>query len=685
MPEFTQGGRLLRVETPLGEDVLLLAGFSGVEGVSRPFEYTLDLLSTDPAIEAKKLLGQEVTIKVRLSNGAERAIHGIVNRFVQLGRGDDLTSYQAVVVPWLWFLSLSYNCRIFQNMTVPEIIQAVFKEHGYRDFEIKCTASYLKREYCVQYRESDLNFISRLMEEEGIFYFFRHSGSRHDLVLADGKTAIHPCPEISVAAVSEQPRVTEDTVLSLRQEHAVHVGAVALSDYDYLQPSLKLSSSVSGTGVGEVYDYHPGRYRSPDEGDRIARIRLEAEEAMQHVVRGFGNCRFLEAGHRFDLVEHYREDVNRAYTLLEVRVSGRNEDYLGRDGLPAEFRSEFLAIPYEVPYRPPLRTPKPMIRGTQTALVVGKSGEELWVDKHGRVKIQFYWDRLGKKDENSSCWVRVATPWAGKGWGAIHIPRIGQEVVVQFLEGDPDQPIIVGSVYNAEQVPPYALPDNQTQSGIKSRSTKGGGTADYNEIRMEDKKGAELLYFHAQKDMQVVVENDRRETVGRDETITVKRNRTETVEEDESIEIKGNRTEKVEKDESITIMGQRTEEVGEDESVRIKGSRETKVDRNDRLDVGQRFEVTAAELVKFQVSRGKLEAEALQSIELKVGANSIKIDQSGITIKGTLVTVEGTGKADLKSPMTMVEGTGMVTVKGPMANLNGSGMVKIQGALTMIN
>lgn len=685
MSEFSQADRFIWVETPLGEDVLLLAGFSGVESVSSPFEYTLELLSTDPGIKAEDILQKEVTIKMRLSNGGERQIHGIVNRFTQLGRSDDLTSYEAVVVPWLWFLSLSRNCRIFQNKSVPEIIQEVLRDHGQRDFENRCTGNYPKREYCVQYRETDLDFISRLMEEEGIFYFFKHGDSRHDLILADGKGAIQPCPEISRAAVSDQPREDEDTVMRFRQEHAVYVGKVELNDYDYLQPSLSLSSSVAGEGVGELYDYHPGRYNSPDEGGRLARIRLEAEEALQHVVRGVGNCRFLQAGHRFDLEEHYREDVNRTYTLLEVRVYAKSEDYLGRDALPYEFHSEFLAIPYDIPYRPPARTPKPVIRGTQTALVVGKSGEEIWVDKHGRVKIQFYWDRLGKKDENSSCWVRLATAWAGKGWGTIHIPRVGQEVVVQFLEGDPDQPLIVGSVYNAEQTPPYTLPDNQTQSGIKSRSSKGGAEGDFNEIRMEDKKGSELLYIHAQKDMEVVVENDRTEEVGRDETITIKGNRTETVEKDESIEIQGNRTEKVERDETITITGQRKEEVGKDESVQVKGNRETKVDRDDKLDVGQKLEVTAADLVKFNVSRGKMQAEALQSIELKVGPNSITIDQKGITIKGTIVTVEGTAKADVKAPMATVEGTGTVTVKAPMANVNGSGMAKIQAPLTMIN
>src|SRR6185436_13370078 len=248
-----------------------------------------------------------------------------------------------------------------------------------------------------------------------------------------------------------------------------------------------------------------------DEGERYARLQLEADEARERLVRGVGTCRTFQSGYRFDLKDHYRKDANQPYMLLELRHSGRAGDYRSWESAPFDYQNDFLAIPYSVPYRPLRVTPKPRIWGTQTALVVGKSGEEIWTDKDGRVKLQFYWDRLGKKDENSSCWVRVSSLWAGKNWGAIHIPRLGQEVVVGFLEGDPDFPVVIGRLYNSEQVPPYGLPGNQTQSGIKSRSSKGGGTDNFNEIRFEDKKGGEELYIHAEKDKRVMVEHDRTE------------------------------------------------------------------------------------------------------------------------------------------------------------------------------
>jgi type VI secretion system secreted protein VgrG len=656
MGKFSQDDRPFRVDTALGKDVLLLEAFSAEEGVSIPFTCTLDLVSEDAAIDASKLLRTGVTVRLALPGGGERLVHGLVQRFSQSGQttGGELTSYRAEIVPWFWFLSQYSDCRVFQNQTALEIVEQVFRARGFSDFEVKCVKQHPKREYCVQYRETDLNFVSRLLEDEGVFYFFRHETSKHVLVLADDNSAIKPCPGQGKVRMAVQTDAwqEEDVVTSLQREHVTHVGKVTLRDYDYLQPSLGLESSVSGRGKEAVYDY-PGTFTTIDDGERRARLQLEEREGWQLVIRAESTCRGLETGHRFDLKEHYRSDVNDSYTVLLLRHSARNADYRAVRGEAPDYRNTFVAIPQKTPFRPPRTTPKPVVQGSQTALVVGKSGEEIWVDKYGRVKVQFHWDRAGKKDENSSCWVRVASSWAGKQWGQIALPRMGQEVLVDFLEGDPDQPIITGRVYNAEQMPPYELPANQTQSGVKSRSSKGGGSDNFNEIRMEDKKGSELLYIHAEKDKQVVVENDRTENVGNNESITIGKSRTESVGEDESITVSGGRTESVGKDESVSVSGKRDASVGKNESISIGMDRSQDVGKNDKLSVGMSLKVSAG-----------------QSVELTVGQSSVKIDQTGVTIKGMNVKVEGQIQTEVKGTMTNIKGDGMLMVKGGMTMIN---------------
>jgi len=351
--------------------------------------------------------------------------------------------------------------------------------------------------------------------------------------------------------------------------------------------------------------------------------------------------------------------------LLELRHAGRAGDYRSWESAPFDYRNDFLAIPYSVPYRPLRVTPKPRIWGTQTALVVGKSGEEIWTDKDGRVKLQFYWDRLGKKDENSSCWVRVSSLWAGKNWGAIHIPRLGQEVVVGFLEGDPDFPVVIGRLYNSEQVPPYGLPGNQTQSGIKSRSSKGGGTDNFNEIRFEDKKGGEELYIHAEKDKRVMVEHDRTESVGRNENITIGNDRTEGVGKNENITIGANRTESVGKDESVSVTKNQSLEVGENRSRSVGKDESVSVSKNQTLDIGQNRTETVAKNEEVSVGENrthnvakndaltvgkKLLIDVGDEITIKTGDASITMKKNGdIQIKGKEIKVVGSGKIGIKA------------------------------------
>ena len=664
MTKYSQAGRPLRVDTKLGTDKLLLGAFSGEEAVSEPFHFVLELFSEDPAVDGAQLLRTPVSVTIELPAGGQRLIHGLVSRFTQLNRLGELTVYRAEVVPWLWFLSLSKDCRIFQNLSVLEIIEKIFKDQGFSDFQIKCNKSYAKREFCVQYRETHLSFVSRLMEEEGIFYFFQHSSSKHILTLADANSAVQPCQGQASArmAAAAGDWQGEDVVLSLQLENAVHTDKVTLRDYDYLQPSLQLENSVAGQGPAEFYDY-PGSYTKLDAGDRYARLRLEAHEALGQVVRGSSTCRAFMSGGRFDLQEHFRSALNQAYMLLRVQHAGSAGGYgLGAGG-SFEYHNSFSAIPHNIPFRPARTTRKPTVWGSQTAVVVGKSGEEIWTDSHGRVKVHFHWDRNGKKNEESSCWVRVATSWAGKNWGFVQIPRMGQEVIVDFLEGDPDRPIITGRVYNADQTPPYTLPGDQTQSGVKSRSSKQGGTDNFNELRFEDKKGSEQIIIHAEKDMQVDVEHNRTETVGNDESITIGNNRTESVGKDESISIDKNRTESVGGDDSVSITGNRSLTISKDETIDVTGKRSDSVGKNEDLRIGETRSQNVGKDDKLSVGKN-LAINAGDSVTIKTGDASITMKKNGdIQIKGNNITIEGSGKINVKA-------SGDVAIKGAKVTNN---------------
>jgi type VI secretion system secreted protein VgrG len=437
---------------------------------------------------------------------------------------------------------------------------------------------------------------------------------------------------------------------------------------------------------------------------------MEEQEASSAMVSGTAMGAALACGTKVEVADYYRRDANKPYLVTSVHHTATNGSFRSATaGTAYMFAQGFEGIPASVVYRPPRVTPKAIVRGVQTAVVVGPAGEEIYVDKYGRVKVQFFWDQEGKKNEQSSCYVRVATAWAGKQWGIIQIPRIGQEVIVDFLEGDPDRPIIVGRVYNAEQMPPYDLPANKTQSGVKSRSSLGGGAADFNEFRFEDKKGSEQVLLHAQKALDIEVEadethsvgHDRTKTIEHDETVHVKHDRTETVDNNETITISGARSETVAKDETITINGARTESVDKDESVTISGSRTSSIgkdlsesiggaathdigkdhtisvggalthkikkDRSVTIDGGDSLSIKKGLAVEANTS---IAMEGKTTIELKVGSNSIKIDQSGITIKGMQVKIEGTVMTEVKGLLTNIKADTMLTVKGAVTMIN---------------
>ena len=688
MPTYTQAGKPIKLSSPLPEDTLLIERLVAQEAVSEPYTLHLDLLSTDSAIDPASVLRKPVSVTVALEAGGKRYFHGVVRRFVQLGRAGGLVSYRAEVVPWLWFLSLTSNCRIFQQKTVPDIVKAVLTDMGVTDVKVSLTGKYTPREYCVQYRESDLAFVSRLMEEEGIFYFFDHEAGKHTLVLADASSAVTAgaVGKLRMAATGDE-NLRGDYITSLEVNSEVVSGKVTLVDYNDTLPK-RLESSVAGGAKGtELYrrfDY-PGKFAVVDEGDRLARLRLEESESLSFVVSGSTNYRGLRSGQKVDVVEHYRRDVNQPYQVLSATHTGSEGSYRSREGEEAfAFATSFKAIPHAIPFRPAPVTPKSIVHGTQTALVVGPAGEEIYVDKYGRVKVQFFWDQTGKKDEKSSCWVRVSSAWAGKTWGAIHTPRIGQEVVVDFLEGDPDRPIIVGRVYNAEQMPPFELPANSTQSGMRSRSAKGGAPANFNEFRIEDKKGSEQVFLHAEKNSDIEVEkdethwvgNDRKKTIDHDEVAHVKHDRTETVDNNETVTIHGLRAVTVDKDETVTVTtGNRSVVIkaGNDAKKVTVGNLATDVSMgNVSLKVGAGNVSTDVSMgnVALKAGVGKITYEALQGIEFKVGQNSIKVDQKGITIKGMMVSIEGQVQTELKGLMTKVNASAMLTVKGAITMIN---------------
>jgi type VI secretion system secreted protein VgrG len=618
----TQAGRLISVTTPLGADELLLEGFSGQEALSSLFQFTLYLLSDNTSIAFDAVVGKPATIHILKEDGSQRPINGVISHFSQGSMEAGFSRYHAIVVPWLWNLTRTVDCRIFQHKTVPDIIQQIFRDLGYSDFKLALTGNYQPRTYCVQYRETDFNFVSRLMEEEGIFYFFEHSANQHILILGDSQSAHQPCPgQARFPYGSVGGPQQGDSVTGWLWEQGVQPAQYALTDFNFETPSTDLSVNVSTLVTAgrndrlQIYDY-PGRYRKRSEGERYVKLHMEEQETPHTQIHGAGDCRAFVPGYVFQLTDHFRGDFNRSYLLTEVHHEARSNIRGG--GSEASYSNTFTCIPKEVPFRPPSIARKPFVQGVQTAIVAGPKGEEIWTDKYGRVKVQFHWDREGKRDENSSCWLRVAQNWAGKRWGVIFTPRIGQEVIVDFLEGDPDQPIITGRVYNAEAMPPYELPQEQTKSTIKSLSSKGGGG--FNEIRFEDKKSQEQLFIHAERNQDNRVKNDSLEWVGRDRHLIIKRDQLEQVEGDLHLSVKGDQNEKIDGTMSLQAGMDMQEKVG------MKYA----------LDAGMEIHLKAGM---------NLVIESGATLTLKVGGNFINLNPAGIFISGTMVMLNSGGAA----------------------------------------
>ena len=681
----------VRFKSPL-RDGLLVRSIRGQEEMGGLFVFKVELISTNNEISFDDIVGQKVTAILVLEEG-ERYFNGYVTEFMFLGFDGVYSRYHATLRPWFWLLTRTSDCRIFQNMTVPEIIKEVFKIDNMVDYKDLLKGTYRPWDYCVQYNESDFNFISRLMEQEGIYYFFEHDADKHVLVMADDASAHKTFPNFATVPFNSEFDMLDasyDSLDTWSATQSMMPSRYAIQDFDFENPKVNLLSKYTKTNNHawplddpEIYDY-PGEYVQRDDGKNYVEVRLDELQCQQERMHATGGCRGLSPGYSFKMTQYPRDDQNKEYLTLSIEHEMNNNAFFSGQETAGDtiYRCKVEVMDKKkLPFRTPRKTPKPQVRGPQTAIVVGPSADEIYTDQYGRVKVQFHWDRYGGKDENSSCWVRVSQLWAGTKWGGIHIPRIGQEVVVSFLEGDPDRPLITGSVYNANCMPPYTVPTNKTQSGIKSRSTLEGSADNFNEIRMEDKKGSEELYIQAEKDENILVKNnkgetvgnnetisignDREESVGNNETISVGHDRQETVGNDEDLSVGNNRSRNVGNDETVSVGGKRTHSVGKEEGITIGADQSKDIGSNQSIAVGKNRAVQVKKDHSVSVDGSenrkvgkKLVIDVADSILLTCGRSSISMKKNGdIKLDGKNLILKGSGKIT-------VQASGAVKIKG---------------------
>ncbi len=685
----------LRLDTPLPASTFRVHECFAREALSEVGETRLRLLSERVDIAAGDLLGKPVTLTIALRDNASRRLSGYVTRFVQGGFEGRHCVYEMTLKPWPWLLTRTADCRIFQDMTVPDIVAAVFQDHPVARFELKLMRPYRTWTYCVQYRETDFNFVARLLEQEGIYWYVEHDERGHKLVLCDAATAHDAapgCESLPFYGGADQAPPQLEHISQWTSEQSMQPGKVVLTDYDFERPSAALQTEQSRArgydlSDGEIFDF-PGGYTQASDGSQYAEDRLDEWHSAFNVLSASTNAQGVSTGRLLAMSRHPRDDQNAQYLVTSTTLTLRqaaNESGTGHTDLRCDFR----AIPATQQFRPSRRTPKPLVAGPQTASVTGPAGEEIHTDAYGRVKVQFHWDRRGRRDERSSCWIRVSQPWAGKGWGGVSIPRIGQEVIVDFIEGDPDQPLITGRVYNAEQMPPYGLPDGAMVSGIKSKTHKGTG---YNELSMDDTAGQEKMTLHAQYDMSTTVlhdqtntiNNNRSTTVTVDDTLTVNANRTmsvvgklaETVSAGHELTVTGGATHTVNDGYTQTITGATSRTMNGDLTHTVNGKQENTVNghfvetvtagEEKTVQSGKRLTVTGGYTQNITgaldvqttgaVTQGATATLSLHangagtytsatSLTLGVGGSTIVIDAGSVTISagGSVIKVDASG------------------------------------------
>ncbi|MEM9383906.1 MAG: type VI secretion system Vgr family protein [Pseudomonadota bacterium] len=630
----------------LQDPTLRVLEFSGQEALSTPYAYEIDLISEDDGLTLEDLVGKPATLRINDEAGqSERFLHGVVASFLHGESSERYTRYRARVVPMLQLLSYRQDCRIFQNLSVPDILQQVFDGAGLSDYKLTLRGTYEPRVYCVQYRESDLNFVTRLMEDEGIYYFFAHSEGKSTLTLIDDPASHPKLPGGDSIEHHDTGGgiAPQRMVYGMRWQEVVTTNAVTLRDFDFERPSvdhLHLDKQVDQPMRLEQYDY-PGIYTESGLGDQRVGARLDALQAKRRTLRASTSARHFLVGHRFTLQKHANDRFNREYTITSVAVAGRSPQATEQDqgGLSPMYSCEFGAAPSNTVLRSAPIARRPRVDGVQTAIIVGPAGEEVYTDEYGRVKVQFHWDRLGTYSERSSCWIRVSQLWAGASWGGMDIPRIGHEVVISFEEGDPDRPMIIGRVYHGQNRPPYGLPEHKVKSTIKSNSSPGGGG--FNELMFDDSKGNEEVFLHSQKNTTIKTLNDKNQNTGNDETLEIGNNRTKSVGVDETTTVGSNRTEEVGKNEKISIGESRTEEVGTDETITIKRDRTENVGRDESIEIAGTQEI--------QVGK-EIYIDAGDQIILRTGDAKLIMKSDGtIALMGKNITIKGSGEIDVRA------------------------------------
>jgi type VI secretion system secreted protein VgrG len=628
---------LMTLTSTAGKD-LLIKQLSASEGLGQLFEFNVQAVSDNASLEPEDLLGKPACVALELASGDKRYFHGLVCAMGTDDAHDKRAGYRLVLRPWLWLLTRRSDTRVFQGQTMEQILKKVFEPFK-PDVEFKLVGALPTYEYCVQYRETDFNFVSRLLQQEGAYYYFVHEAAKHTLVIVNAPSAHKPSAHQSTfefrASVDGQLNIEPITRWTAHKE--IQAGQVVMRDYDFEKPQLTLQVQTkaprkSASSLLEIYDY-PGSYPDTSAGDRYAKIRMEEQQAGFMRVRGQGPVRALACGHRFTLVDHPRADQNKDHVVLSTQIDCTLSGYESGSG-QTSFNCSFTALDASETFRPPRIAPKPVVAGLHTAVVVGPSGQEIHTDAHGRIKVQFHWDRLGKKDEKSSCWVRVSTPWAGQNWGMIALPRIGQEVVVDFLEGDPDRPMVIGSVYNGEQKPPYLLPDHATVSTSKSRSSQQGGASNFNELRFEDKKGSEYVWLQAEKDFHQLVKNDA--------TLQVDGNQQRLVALDLTEKIDGDVKVKIGKDSSQDVTGSHSVKTAKDAMLQAAQSVSQKAGTQIDIKAGTSFAAVAGTNVHIK-GGANVVVEAGVMLTLKAGASTIVLGPSGVMVVGSMVMINSGG------------------------------------------
>ena len=689
MVQLTQENRQLIIESPLGSDALLIQSLKGTESISRLFQYEAIVISANEAFEGESIVGQLVSVTYFGEDGDERNITGYVSRFEYLQQVEEpakLTSYQLTLVPWLWFLRHNRDCRMFHEMTAPDVIQKIFDDLGFTDYEIELNESYPEREYCVQYNETDFDFVSRLMEEEGIFYYFKHENGNHTLVLGDATSAYYDTAETEVSYTPVGQTLFKQ-LRSSRHVYEFRPGKVAQKDYDFKKPTDKLKTEETSkvkydvSDRLEVYEY-PGLYDESAKGKRLTKVRREALDAEHDFAVGSGFYVMFSPGGKFKMTDHSRKsEVGKSHVLVEVFTEIGSNIGFGNEGT-VDFQNQFKCIPAETVYRPPRQTVKPVVEGPQTAIVV-TDGQEIVVDEHARIKVQFHWDRYGENNLDSSCWIRVSQVHAGKGWGMMDIPRKDEEVIVSFLDGDPDRPIITGRVYNGDNAPPFELKGagnnlkNKTRRGNMTKSYEANG---FNEMTMDDTEGEEQIRIHAQYDMNSVVENDqtlhvknnRTKNVDVDETKTIGNNQTLTVVNDKTATVQNNHTETVLNNQSVTVGSNQSSTIGKNQENKIGKSQSTQIAMTQDSMVG----ISSSEMVGISKSvtagasislttMGNISESAGRSMSVNVGKElSISAgNKVSIVCGAAKLTMEKSGKIVLEGKDILVKGSGKIVAK----------------------